>query len=137
MAALAGCVLIQAVPYGRSHSNPPVVREPLWDSPATRALVKRACFDCHSFETVWPWYSRVAPASWLVQLDVERGRKKLNFSDWKGGSAAGELPALIAREVAEGEMPPLQYRLAHPEARLSDDEKRRLVEGVVAASGRR
>jgi hypothetical protein len=62
--------LIQAVPYGRAHSNPPVVSEPAWDSPRARELAVRACFDCHSNETVWPWYSNIAPVSWLIQSDV-------------------------------------------------------------------
>ena len=64
--AVGGFLLIQLVPFGRDHTNPPVVQEPKWDSPATRELAKRACFDCHSNETVWPWYSNIAPVSWLV-----------------------------------------------------------------------
>ena len=60
--AVGGFLLIQFVPFGRDHTNPPVVQEPKWDSPATRELAKRACFDCHSNETVWPWYSNIAPA---------------------------------------------------------------------------
>ncbi|MRR33844.1 hypothetical protein EG829_03970, partial [bacterium] len=66
----AAFIFIQAVPYGRNHDNPPVVREPNWDSPETRGLAKRVCFDCHSNETVWPWYTWVAPVSWLVYRDV-------------------------------------------------------------------
>lgn len=72
---------IQAVLYGRQHSNPPVVAEPKWDAPQTRSLAARACFDCHSNETVWPWYSNFAPISWLVQRDVDEGRRALNFSE--------------------------------------------------------
>ena len=75
-------VLIQLVPYGRNHANPPVVKEPEWVSPQTRQLAKRACFDCHSNESVWPWYSNIAPVSWLVQNDVDEGRRRLNFSEW-------------------------------------------------------
>ncbi|MCX7782465.1 MAG: heme-binding domain-containing protein, partial [Meiothermus sp.] len=73
---------IQLVPYGRDHQNPPVVAEPPWDSPQTRALFVRACADCHSNQTRWPWYSHIAPVSWLVQRDVEEGRSKLNLSLW-------------------------------------------------------
>ncbi len=88
---LAGFLLIQLVPYGRNHTNPPVLQEPNWDSPQTRALAQRACFDCHSNETEWPWYSHVAPVSWLVQRDVEEGREKVNFSTWgQGGAEEGE-----------------------------------------------
>ena len=61
--------LIQLVPVQRT--NPPVVAEPPWDSPETRALAVRACFDCHSNETVWPWYAYVAPVSWLVAHDTD------------------------------------------------------------------
>src|SRR5581483_2821093 len=75
-------LLAQAVPYDRSHTNPPVTAEPRWDSPQTRELAARACFDCHSNLTTWPWYSNVAPISWLVQRDVDGGRSALNFSEW-------------------------------------------------------
>ena len=76
-------VAIQFVPYGRNHLNPPIGAEPTWDSPETRALAKRACFDCHSNETEWPAYSRLAPASWLIHRDVAEGRAVLNFSEWQ------------------------------------------------------
>ena len=62
---------IQLVPFGHDHTNPPVVAEPAWDSPETRAFAVTACFDCHSNQTVWPWYSNIAPVSWLVQRDVD------------------------------------------------------------------
>src|SRR5215216_1353338 len=75
-------VVLQLVPYGRRHDNPPTTREPAWDDPTTRALAVRACFDCHSNETRWPWYSYVAPVSWLTQRDVDEGRRELNFSEW-------------------------------------------------------
>lgn len=74
-------LLIQLIPYGRQHTNPPVVAEPAWDSPQTRDLAVRACFDCLSNDTVWPWYSNVAPISWLVQRDIDEGRQRLNFSE--------------------------------------------------------
>ncbi len=132
VATVATLILIQAIPYGKSYTNPPVVREPSWDSPATRALAKRACFDCHSNETVWPWYSHIAPASWLVRHDVDEGRSKLNFSDWQYGARKAENPDKIASEINEGEMPPIQFRLAHPEARLTEAEKRQLIDGIKA-----
>ena len=75
-------VLMQIIPYGRTHSNPPVTREPSWDSPRTRELARRACFDCHSNETRWPWYADVAPFSWVVQRDVDIARNVINFSEW-------------------------------------------------------
>ena len=71
-------LLIQAVPYGWSRSNPPVTAEPPWDSVRTRELTVRACFDCHSNEVDYPWYSRLAPISWAVQLHVDGGREAVN-----------------------------------------------------------
>ena len=74
---VAGVVLlglIQLVPYGRDHTNPPVTQEVKWDSPRTRELAVGACYDCHSNLTEWPWYSNVAPISWLTQKDVDEGR---------------------------------------------------------------
>ena len=119
-------VLMQAVPYGRDHTNPPVIEQPAWDSPATEQLARRACFDCHSNETKWPWYSWIAPVSWRVQDHVDEGRGHLNFSrfDKAQRNATGAV-----KEVQEGDMPPWDYALAHSEARLSDAEKQQLIEG--------
>ena len=108
-------VAIQLVPYGRAHTNSPVTGEPPWDTPATRALAKQACFDCHSNETEWPWYSKVAPSSWLLAYDVAAGRSRMNFSEWDTRpTGVGE----IIEQVSSGEMPPVQYTLAHPETKL-------------------
>jgi hypothetical protein len=126
LAALA----IQLVPYGRDHTNPPVVQEPAWDSDQTRELARAACFDCHSNETDWsPWYAKVAPMSWLVAHDVEEGRQTLNFSEW--GRARGEAVEELSEVVGEGEMPPAQYTLLHPEARLTDQQKQALAHGLM------
>lgn len=125
----AGFGLIQLVPYGRDHTNPAVRAEPAWPSPAVRALAVRACFDCHSNESRWPWYSHVAPVSWLVQKDVVDGRKHLNFSEW-------DLPQKNAKEAAEelrdGEMPPAIYLPLHADAKLSAAEKAELAAGLEA-----
>ncbi len=129
--AVGGFVLIQLVPYGRNHSNPPVTGEPNWDSPQTRELAQRACFDCHSNETVWPWYSNVAPISWLVQHDTEEGREHLNFSTWNTGGQGRE-PEEAIEVIAEGEMPMPVYLIAHAEARLTPAEKQALMEGLRA-----
>jgi len=133
LAALAGAavfVLIQAVPYGRSHSNPPVTQEPRWDSTATRALAARACFDCHSNLTTWPWYSNIAPISWLTQRDVDGGRAQFNFSEWNKPQdvSIGDLTDAIRG----GSMPPWFYTLPHPNARLSAAEKSALMSGLAA-----
>ena len=122
-------VLAQAVPYGRQHVNPPVRREPSWNSPETRVLAKRACFDCHSNETIWPWYSRIAPASWLVQHDVDEGREALNFSEWDHPQKKANDSA---KEIQEREIPPSSYLLAHPPARLSQRERGSLIAGLRA-----
>jgi Haem-binding domain len=129
--AVAGGIALQLVPYGRNQVNPPVVKEPSWDTPATRALVKRACFNCHSHETVWPWYAKIAPASWLVYHDVVEARAELNFSNWQDGMIPGESPGLIQMKVLADKMPPIQYRLAHPEARLTAAEKQQLIKGLT------
>lgn len=126
--AVLGFVLVaQVVPYGRDHSNPPIVAEPRWDRSSTRALAERACFDCHSNQTRWPWYSHVAPISWLVQSHVDEGRSVLNFSEWnRGNSEAAE----AAEAVREREMPPRSYLLLHPAARLTDAEREQLARGL-------
>ena len=126
-------VVIQFVPFGRDHTNPPVVAEPVWDSPQTRTLFMRACADCHSNETVWPWYSHVAPFSWLVAHDVEEGREHLNISRW--GHQKKNEGDEAAEEVEEGEMPPAIYLPTHPEARLNSDEKAQLIAGLKATFG--
>lgn len=125
---LVAFVAIQFVPVERT--NPPVVREPNWDSPQTRALMERACFDCHSNETKWPWYTKVAPVSWTIAHDVQEGRRELNYSDWHPNEENESLEAIL-----EGEMPPRQYLLMHPEARLSDAEMQTLVAGLKATFG--
>jgi len=123
---------IQLVPYGRDHTNPPVVEEPAWDTPRTRTLFFTACVDCHSNETTWPWYASIAPASWLVTYDVEEGRSHLNVSQWGQGKQHGDEAAGMVRE---DEMPPWYYRPAHPEAQLSDEETRELIQGLIATFG--
>jgi mono/diheme cytochrome c family protein len=126
-------VAMQFVPYGRDHVNPPIGVEPAWDSPATRALAKQACFDCHSNETEWPGYSRVAPISWLTQRDVSDGRAVLNFSEWQRPQ---EEAAEAAEEVMEGEMPLRAYRLMHAHARLTAADRERLARGLERTLGR-
>jgi len=130
---IVGFGLIQLVPYGRDHINPPVTSEPAWDSPATKALARKACFDCHSNETVWPAYSSIAPGSWLIYRDVAKGRSRMNFSEWPAAGGGG-LMALAAQKVERGKMPPLRYKLAHSGARLSDAEKQQLIAGFKASA---
>jgi hypothetical protein len=125
-------IAIQAVPYGRDHSNPPVRQEPAWDNEQTRALAVDACYDCHSNQTSWPWYSHLAPMSWLVQRDIDGGREKLNFSEW---GQAGQETDEIVEKVQEGEMPPDYYGWLHSKARLSSAERQALIQGLQATFG--
>jgi mono/diheme cytochrome c family protein len=125
-------VVIQLVPYGRNHSNPAARNEPAWDRPETRALARRACFDCHSNETVWPAYTYIAPISWLIQHDVDEGREDLNFSEWQRPQKES---SEAAKTVQEGEMPPWTYTLVHPEARLNPEERSALIRGLEATIG--
>jgi len=122
-AVLVAVVLvgIQWVPVERT--NPAVTSE-VMVSPEVRDLLVRACFDCHSHQTVWPWYSRVAPVSWWVASHIRKGRADLNFSEWPVFDAEERDLYLrdIEKQLLKGEMPPGYYKIAHPEARLTDDE---------------
>jgi len=120
---------IQALPFGRDHTNPPVGQEPDWDSPETRELARRACFDCHSNETEWPWYSNVAPVSWLIQRDVTEGRGHLNFSEFDKPQRHADDAAELTREQ---EMPLPSYIPFHSEAKLTDAERETLAAGLEA-----
>ncbi len=130
VAALAIIVIaIQFVPFGRPTPNPPTVREPRWDTTRTRELAVRACFDCHSNETRYPWYSHVAPVSWLVNKDIEGARGQVNFSEWdRVQRGAGEAMQVIEK----GEMPLPIYVPLHPEARLSPEDRQALIDGLRA-----
>jgi hypothetical protein len=123
-------VAIQLVPYGRAHTNPPVREEPAWDPIPARELAVRACFDCHSNQTRWPWYSNVAPVSWLVQHDVDEGRRTLNFSEWDRPQKEARKSAT---EVQKGKMPPWYY----PWARLSPAERGDLIHTLAGTAGQR
>ena len=88
-------------------------------------IFERSCYDCHSNETVWPWYSKVAPVSWIMVSDVNEGREYLNFSEWDKYSPEKKAEKIkeIWEEVEEGEMPFWYYVSLHPEAKLSDGDK--------------
>ncbi len=125
-------IAIQFVPFGRDHANPPVSAEPTWDRADTRAIFFRACKDCHSNETTWPWYSYVAPVSWMVQKHVTEARAEFNVSRWGTGKQEADE---AAEQVREEHMPLWTYRVTHPEARLDDLERADLVTGLVATFG--
>lgn len=133
IAAIAAVVGIQFIPYGQDHTNPPILSQPEWDSPHTRELFNRACADCHSNETTYPWYSNIAPVSWLVTHDIDEGREHFNVSTL--GVQPKNEAREAAKEVREGEMPMWIYTLTHPEAKLSETEKQALVIGLEKTFG--
>jgi len=131
IAGLIIILFIQIIPV--EHSNPKVVAEPKWDSAQTKDLFFRACADCHSNETKWPWYTNIAPISWLVAYDVKEGREHFNVSMWgvqkkNEGDEAGE-------EFREKEMPLWFYTIVHPEAQFTDKENRELLNGLISTFG--
>ncbi|MGE5363355.1 MAG: heme-binding domain-containing protein [Bacteroidota bacterium] len=123
-ALVAVFVIIQFIPVERA--NPPVLGEPVWDSPRTRAYAQRACFDCHSNQTTWPGYSYVAPISWLLTGHVSEGRREMNFSEWRKKYKSEE----VVEEIEKGKMPLRSYLWLHPQARLSDKEKKEFIQGL-------
>ncbi|MDY7091821.1 MAG: heme-binding domain-containing protein [Acidobacteriota bacterium] len=127
---------LQVVPVERT--NPPVEGE-IPAPPEVREILRRACYDCHSNETVWPWYSYVAPVSFLVARDVKEGREELNFSTWSRLSAKRQNHILeeVWEEVEEGEMPLPIYLPTHPEARLTPQDRATLRNWTRAARGGR
>jgi hypothetical protein len=137
LAALAFCVAfiaIQLVPVSRT--NPPVQGD-LRGSSEVVSVLRRACYDCHSNETVWPWYSRVAPLSWVIAHDVNKGRSVLNFSTWDQLNAEKQAEAVREswEEVAEGKMPTWYYVALHPEARLTANDQSVLRAWSGSAAG--
>jgi hypothetical protein len=111
------------------HANPPVESD-VATSPAVKTILKRACYDCHSHETSWPWYADVAPISWLVTHDVNGGRDSLNFSRWDSYDEKRREKKMkeTVDEVNEREMPPWYYTILHPHAELSNADRAVLAE---------
>ena len=134
LGVIIGGILIQFIPFGHNHTNPQVTTEPQWDSQQTRDLAVRACYDCHSNQTTWPWYSNIAPVSWLIQHDVQEGRSRLNFTEWNQPQRESDN---AAREVQRGTMPQWYYTLLHPAANLTADEKQALITGLQTSLGGR
>jgi len=134
IALLVAVAAIQFVPVERT--NPPVDGE-VPASAEVRAVLQHSCYDCHSNATVWPWYGRIAPISWLVAKDVREAREELNFSTWArlAPRERAHLLQEIGKEVEEGEMPPRLYLLPHPQARLSAADKTILQAWARAADG--
>jgi hypothetical protein len=133
-ATLGTMVVIQAIPYGRTHSNPPITGEPEWATPRTRELMVRACFGCHSNEVEYPAYASVAPISWVVQSHVSEGREKVNYSEFNSRQRGADETVEV---IEEGSMPPGYYTQfgRHPEAKLTTAEVAELIAGLKATPG--
>lgn len=131
VAIIGGVIFMQFLPLGISRNNPPVIAEVSWDSPVTADLARRACYDCHSNETFWPWYSYVAPMSWMIVQDIVKGREVLNFSEWTPEQAAMLKTEEAVELVSKGQMPLPYYEILHPEASLSEQETAQLIYGMI------
>lgn len=120
---LLGLVIaIQFVPINKTN---PAVESDVPTPPEVKAILRRACYDCHSHETVWPWYSRTAPVSWLLASDVHEGRKEVNFSTWNSyqPQAQAKKRKEIRETLQKEDMPPWLYTVVHPQAQLSAQER--------------
>ena len=126
---LAGA--IQFIPYGQDHSRPPAPNPFQWRSPEAEALARSACYDCHSSETRWWWAVKVAPFSWLAQNDINDAKRHVDFSNWNGRLTGPRL-----RRALDRGMPPWYYAAAHPQARLSEAQKQKIVDGFQASVGK-
>lgn len=129
---VVGLVGIQFIPTGFDLEEPAVTLEPNWDSTETRALVQRACYDCHAYETSWPWYSKIAPFSWALQYDIQTGIEALNFSAWDEQEFTQEDLDYMIELIGKNQMPLSYYLILHPEAALSEREKGQMINGMIA-----
>jgi hypothetical protein len=136
--AIAIFVVLQF--FNPPHVNPPVKTDFISAAapPASvAASVRAACYDCHSDETQWPLYSRVAPVSWLIASDVNRGRQHLNLSEWPADPAHAAKQLDRMNEVIDyGEMPLKKYTLLHPDARLSDAQRKEVLDWTEATANK-
>ena len=133
---ILGFVILQVLPAGSiaadfaAPGNPPVTYTIKWDSPQTEQLARAACFDCHSNETRYPWYSNIAPMAWLVNQDINEGRKKMNFS-----TGSHLFTDEMENQIEKGNMPKPLYLPLHPEANLTAEQKKQLIDGLIATLG--
>lgn len=131
-----GFVILQIIPGSSINAkfadpgNPPVTNTIQWDSPQTEQLFRAACMDCHSNETKYPWYSTIAPVKWLVNKDINEGRRKLNIST--GRRIEGDE---MIEQIQRGKMPMSIYLPMHPDANLTAEQKKQLMDGIQATFG--
>lgn len=121
-----------------ARTNPPIKRDGIAAAnppAAVAACLRAACYDCHSHETKWPLYARIAPSSWLVVADVNEGREHFNFSDWPEDAARAAKKLDRINEVVDyREMPPKKYTALHPEARLTEEQRKAIMDWTEAAA---
>jgi len=123
-------IIIQFIPADKTNPN---VSKEIETPDQVKSVLEKSCFDCHSNETEWPWYSSIAPASWLVAHDVNEAREHINFSTWNKYTTEDRLGIIeeMWEEVEEGEMPLWYYTLAHPRAKMTDEDKQILSDWVT------
>lgn len=131
LVVLTVVVALQMVPYGERR-NPATTGEPLWNTRTTREVAVGACYDCHSNQTAWPWYSAIAPVRWFVYRDVTAARAAMNFSEFDRLQWG---PSRVAEMVRTGQMPPPRYAALHRAARLTPDDRDALASGLAATVG--
>ena len=126
--------------FNPARTNPPVVTDFIAaaNPPApVAAALHAACYDCHSHETIWPWYAHIAPVSWLVVSDTTEGREHLNFSDWLDEAVrAAKKMDRINEVLGYREMPPKKYTLIHAEARLTEAQLKEIMDWTDAAAAK-
>ncbi len=132
LGVLGGLIVAQAIPVQRDN---PSASDNLSVPANIEKLLSGACYDCHSNATRWPWYSHIAPFSWIIVHHVTKGREQLNFSEWNTYYPATRRRKLqwIERMVRERKMPPWSYRLMHPAARLNDADRIALEQWAQAS----
>ena len=144
--ALYGIVafLVLGQLYRPKHTNPTAdparsYQAQMPVTPEVTRVLDHSCANCHSYNTYWPWYSHVAPASWLVVSDVNEAREEMNLSDWAAAKEADQVDHVheICKQVTKGDMPPLQYTLLHWDARLTAADKKTLCDWSDAELKRR
>ena len=126
--------------FNPARTNPPVITDFIAAAspPApVAASLRAACYDCHSHETKWPWYSRVAPVSWLIVSDTDEGREHLDFSDWPDEAARAAKKMDRINEVLDyREMPPKKYTLLHADARLTETQRKEIMDWTETAAAK-
>jgi cytochrome c551/c552 len=140
LAITVAAIIMAAAQFAQFPRTNPPVKGNLAAPANVGEIIRHACYDCHSNETQWPWYSKIAPASWLAYRHVMEARARLNFSEWADyaydpGTEAHKLEE-IERLIKSGAMPPWYYRLMHPRGRLTDAQRitvLRWIEGKRSA----